>query len=168
MERNLVICTINEGFINYLFTYDKRVLFNKKEKRPYVGILFDLEGVYYFAPLSSPKPKHLTIKDSALDCVRMEEGKLGIINLNNMIPISLGQHEIFDIDKEPDKFYKTLLKKQFLFLNKNSEYIIRKAKRLYNLYKNGHLPEALRHRCCNFLELEKRCKEFPSGEAQNT
>ena len=33
--------------------------FNYKENRPFIGVLFQVENCKYFAPLSSPKLKHL-------------------------------------------------------------------------------------------------------------
>lgn len=39
----------------------------------------------YFAPLSSPKPKHLKLK-SKLDFLKIDNGKLGAIN--NMLPVT--------------------------------------------------------------------------------
>ena len=41
----------------------------------------------YFAPLSSPKLKHLKIK-SKIDFLRLDSGKLGAINFNNMLPVT--------------------------------------------------------------------------------
>ena len=56
-----------------------------KNKRPYIGVLFEIDRKKYLAPLSSPKPKHLTMKNS-LDFVKINQGKFGVINLNNMFP----------------------------------------------------------------------------------
>lgn len=161
-----MICTLNDDFIEYLFKYDNKVPYNKNGTRPYVGVLFDLGGIHYFAPLSSPKPKHLTMKDEALDYIKIDKGLLGIINLNNMIPVPDGQYRIFDIDNEPNKNYKTLLKNQFIFFNNNSANIINKAKKLHNLYAKNHLHQNIKSRCCEFLELEKKCQEFICGESK--
>jgi len=54
------ILRIDDDYINRLSNFDNRVSYNKKSTRPYVGILFKIESIPYFAPLSSPKPKHLT------------------------------------------------------------------------------------------------------------
>ena len=37
--------------------------------RPYIGVLFEVDNSKYFAPLSSPKPKHLKLK-TKLDFMR--------------------------------------------------------------------------------------------------
>lgn len=55
---------IDDNYIKYLSRFDKHIAFNKKEKRPYVGIVFTIENYYYFAPLFSPKLKHKTYRDN--------------------------------------------------------------------------------------------------------
>jgi len=52
----------------------------------------------YFAPLSSPKPKHLKIK-SKLDFLKIDNGKLGAINFNNMLPFTENNIIKIDLDK---------------------------------------------------------------------
>lgn len=36
---------------------------DKKRNRPFVGIVFSINGYKYYAPLTSPKPKHLAMKN---------------------------------------------------------------------------------------------------------
>ena len=36
---------------------------NKNESRPYIGILLEVNGMNYIAPLASPKEKHKSIKN---------------------------------------------------------------------------------------------------------
>ena len=40
----------------------------------------------YFAPLSSPKEKHSRLKNT-LDLLKIDGGKFGVINFNNMIRV---------------------------------------------------------------------------------
>ena len=49
----------------------------------------------YFAPLSSPKQKHLKMKND-IDFYKLSNGKLGAINFNNMIPVPDGSYT-FDV-----------------------------------------------------------------------
>ena len=57
---------INYKYCDYLRKFDSRVPYNKgtKELRPFVGVLFKIDSKEYFAPLSSPKPKHLKMKNT--------------------------------------------------------------------------------------------------------
>ena len=68
--------------------YDNKVAYNKfeKELRPFIGVLFTINECEYFAPLSSPKPKYLKMKNT-IDFFKIDGDKLGAINFNNMIPV---------------------------------------------------------------------------------
>ena len=83
---NLKLVVINTDYCDYLRTFDSRVAYNygKKDTRPFIGILFNIGVLEYFAPLYSPKPKHLVMKNT-LDFLRIDNGRLGAINFNNMI-----------------------------------------------------------------------------------
>ena len=84
--KNLKICYIDEKYINYLRQYDKNVAYNKNTTRPYIGIVYTYNNYNYFAPLSSPKPKHKKINPKAIDIYKIKDGELGVVNINNMIP----------------------------------------------------------------------------------
>ena len=66
----------------------------------------------YFAPLSSPKPKHLKLK-SKLDFLKIDGGKLGAIYFNNMLPVTNKNVikidlELENITKSEEKYLKLL------------------------------------------------------------
>ena len=82
----LKIYYIDNDYIDYLRKFDKRVPYNKTKTRPYVGVVYTFNNQTYFAPLSSPKPKHLTMNKDAIDIFKIKDGELGIVNINNMIP----------------------------------------------------------------------------------
>ena len=104
------IIYIKETYIDYLREYDLKVPHNKNEKRPYIGVLFEINSYLYFAPLTSPKPKHKTMSEK-IDFIKLRDGELGAINLNNMLPVLESEIIQFDIDglkkinpKEYNKF----------------------------------------------------------------
>ena len=88
MKEELKLVRIGKEYCDYLREYDGKVPynFNNKEIRPFVGVLFKVGNFKYFAPLSSPKPKHLKLKNK-LDFLKLDDGNLGAINFNNMIPV---------------------------------------------------------------------------------
>ena len=53
-----------------------------------------------------------------------------------------------------------LLNNQLRWLNDHKSIIYTKAKLLYNLYKNDKLPKNVKDRCCNFLILEEKNREY--------
>ena len=83
------------NYCDYLRKFDNKVPYNagKKELRPFIGILFLVNNCEYFAPLSSPKQKHLHMKNN-IDFLKIADGKLGVINFNNMIPVSEKNYEL--------------------------------------------------------------------------
>lgn len=158
---------IGKEYCDYLRTFDERVPynFNNKEIRPFVGVLFKVNNCKCFAPLSSPKPKHLKIKNK-LDFLRLDGGKLGAINFNNMIPVQDNNVLIINFDtetlNESEEKYRKLLKKQIYWLNRNSEKVFGRAEKLYNDFINDVLPKNIKDRCCDFRVLEEKYKEYNS------
>ena len=88
MEETLYIVRLDPKYCDYLRSFDNKVPYNYGEKslRPFIGVLFKVRHYMYFAPLSSPKPKHLKMK-TKLDFLKLDGGKLGAINFNNMLPV---------------------------------------------------------------------------------
>lgn len=119
----------------------------------------------YFAPLSSPKTKHLNMKNN-IDIVKIDVGWLGVVNFNNMIPVRKNNYELFDLKKIPLDTYElkrqNLLKSQLFWLNRNIKRVKGKVCNLYNKYKNNKLPDRLKSRCCNFILLEEKCNDYNS------
>ena len=156
---------IDYHYCDYLRNFDKRVIYNygSKELRPFVGILFTINNKEYFAPLSSPKPKHIEMKNT-IDFFKIDNGVLGAINFNNMIPVKEENYEIISLNKvnlnKKEKEYQMLLRKQLIWLNKNNSVVRRKAKILYSKYINGTLYQNIYDRCCNFILLEEKCDSY--------
>lgn len=115
MKHELKLVRIDTEYCNFLRQYDFRVPYNFREKelRPFTGILFEVNGCSYFAPLSSPKAKHLKMKNK-LDFLRLDHGKLGAINFNNMLPVQEKNVIMIDLDKKyvtkSEQNYQKLLK----------------------------------------------------------
>jgi len=165
MSNNFKIVKVDYNYCNYLRKYDNRVSYNAgiKELRPFIGVLFMVEDKEYFAPLSSPKQKHIKMKNN-IDIIKIDNGNLGVINFNNMIPVTNNNYILFDLygesNSESERKRKELLKSQLLWLNKNNKIIRNKAIKLYTLYKEERLPKNVRDRCCNFILLEEKSKEY--------
>lgn len=165
MIRNLKIVRVDSNYCDYLREYDNKVAYNKNEKelRPFIGILFEIDKFQYFAPLSSPKPKHKKMKNT-IDFLKIKQGELGAVNFNNMIPVKEDNYFLVDLNKETlttaELKYQKLLKEQLNWLNKNYHQVQNKSFKLYQLYNNGKLPENVRNRCCNFKLLEEKCLKY--------
>lgn len=155
---------IKDDYIEYLRKFDSKVPENKEESRlfsrKYLGVLFEINGYRYFAPLSSFKDKHERMSEQ-LDFIKIvnERKKYAVINLNNMIPISEKALIEFDINEEPDKDYKNLLIAEFIICKNKEEKIKKNAKKLYEVVTINK-TERFVNRSCNFILLEKKSKEY--------
>lgn len=154
------VYTADANYCNYLHYYEPKIPF--KESRPFVGVVLCVNQKNFFAPLTSPKPKHLTMKNTQ-DFLKIDNGILGGINLNNMIPIPKScLHEI-DIKSIKDMKYRKMLYMQMDWIEKNKERINKRAKNLYFLIIQKKATNCLIERCCDFKLLEKKCQEFMNG-----
>ena len=139
---NLKLVKVDTNYCDYLRVFDNRVSYNKYEKelRPFVGVLFMIKNIEYFAPLSSPKPKHLKMRNT-IDFFKIKNGELGAINFNNMIPVKESNYKLIDLDKVPkkaeEKKYQKLLKEQLDWLNENYVQVKNKSFKLYDLYNKN-------------------------------
>lgn len=165
MKESLILVRLDAEYCNYLRKFDDKVPYNcnEKELRPFVGVLFEVNSCKYFAPLSSPKSKHLKLK-SKLDFLKIDNGKLGAINFNNMLPVTENNIVKLDLDKEcltkSEEKYTKLLKEQIYWLNRNDEKLYGRSKKLYDKYIDGTLNSNIVKRCCDFKLLEEKCNEF--------
>lgn len=159
----LKIYYIDNDYIDYLRKFDKKVPFNKSKTRPYVGVVYTFNNQTYFAPLSSPKPKHLTMNKDAIDIFKIDDGELGIVNINNMIPTPIScLTEVLPLINE--KKYKYLIINQTEYLNKYKSELMSKVKKFILQYNKNLLPKRIKDRCCDFNLLEEKCKEYEKEE----
>ena len=165
MYNKFKIVMVDSKYCDYLRKFDSKVPYNAFDKklRPFLGILFMVNDIEYFAPLSSPKSKHLKL-ESKIDLLKIDDGRLGVVNFNNMLPVTDDNVIFIDLDKkcltETEKKYMKLLKKQLFWLRRNDVKIYERAKKLYSKYTNGTLKQNIVKRCCNFKLLEEKCNEY--------
>lgn len=98
MVKNFIIVKVDSNYCNYLRSFDSKVMYNDgaKDLRPFIGVLFSVNGFEFFVPLASPKAKHSTIQNK-IDVVKIDDGKLGVLNFNNMIPVTKDNYELIDL-----------------------------------------------------------------------
>lgn len=60
MYKSFKLVKVDYKYCDYLRNFDNKVPYNAgiKDLRPFIGVLFTIDKCEYFAPLSSPKPKH--------------------------------------------------------------------------------------------------------------
>ena len=133
-----------------------------KESRPFVGIVVICNQKKYCIPLTSPKPKHQTMKNDR-DFSRMfDKGNklIGCLNFNNMLPVDDSVLLPIDMrfqkgDSAKERAYKSLLNDQLDWCNDNFDAITIKAEKLYKIVtETPDKMKNLTRRCCDFKKLE--------------
>ncbi len=75
---NIKFYEIDHKYINYLSSYAPHLFLNKQDKqnneRKYIGVVLTINDMNYFAPLSSFKPKHHSMKDN-IDFLKIQNIK---------------------------------------------------------------------------------------------
>ena len=156
MDR-LKFYNIDDKYIEYLYQFDKKVPFNKNSKRPYIGIILEINEITYFAPMFSPKQQHNKYKANA---THIRIGKdLGMIKLNNMIPVNKENLKYINFNDIQDKKYKNLLIQQNNFIQLNTDEIRQTAEKLYKFVTIDKKDFFIKL-CCDFKLLEEKCKNY--------
>ncbi|MFV5348953.1 type III toxin-antitoxin system ToxN/AbiQ family toxin [Acinetobacter soli] len=157
---------INNDYIDALHNIEPKVYPSTKAGRPYIGIVLKIHDIHYFAPMTSPKEKHSKLRRPVVYKVNSlsdPNDKLGVIQINNMIPVPLSKLTEVVFNDIRDVQYKKLLQKQYIVLKVNRKEIEDTAEELYLKAKAGHPL----HRVCNdFRKLEEYYNSlFPLQES---
>ena len=140
---------VEEIYIKYLNRVENKVAYNKNKTRPYIGIVLSIEGREYYAPLSSPKTKHKNMIEN-ISFLKIKNGELGVINLNNMIPINSNHL----------KFYQTPNQKHNELLKDQSRWLTNNKKKIRTIRKRSRKVKGIYKVCNNFEQLEKKYEEY--------
>lgn len=143
--------TIDTKYVDYLRDACgiQNVLDNKETsrfKRPYIGIVLQVDDYKYYVPLSSPKNNDYiyvngrkTIRRDVIPIIRLivesENGELelkGKLKFSSMIPVPDNVITYYDISQETNEDYRMLLEKEYEFIKSNQDKIKRNARVLYN------------------------------------
>ena len=157
---NIKLYEINPAYVRYLVPHAPHLFQNKQagqhNERKYIGVVLTVNGMDYFAPLSSFKDKHRRMQEG-LDFIKIKN--YAVINLNNMFPVPAGQYNYVDISKERNPKYKSLLLAEYRYIKSIQEKIRKNAATLYQLKAKGP-SSPLTKRCNDFLALETLCKDY--------
>ncbi len=142
-----------------------------KENRPFVGVIVLVNGAEYCIPLTSPKDKFRT-KKSQIDFIKIfDESRrdvnnqfklIGVLNINNMIPVADAVITKVDLaihknDTLEVKRSKVLMQKQLAWCRDYVDVITNRAQKVYDLVVNT--PDKNKN-------LTKRSSKFKALEAE--
>ena len=164
---------VNKDYIAYLKKYDNRVenVDYNKSLKPYLGIVLEINEFKYYVPISSPKKKHYQMKQD-IDFIKIKNNKneiLGVLNLNNMVPIldtqieklkysKINEYRDFKTNEEKEN-YISLLKIELKIINSISDKIRKNANKIYKIRLNNSYSK-ISKRTCDFKLLEDKAKEY--------
>lgn len=123
-----------------------------------------INDIKYYAPFTSPKQKHLKMKNGK-DFRKIQGGQYGAINFNNMIPVPESALILIDIKNEPDLKYRRLLQNQYKSVIADLEMITNTASKLRKLVLTddeqlSEYDRRIKSRCCDLKLLERIYTEF--------
>lgn len=159
---------VDTAYIEYLDKFQNHIWENEEKgrKRPYIGLLMEIDELKYFAPMTSPKPKHFTMpEDLDLKKIFYRNELTAVINLNNLIPVNDTEIQLVDMNLllKNDPKYCDLLNNQILIIRKRQAEIIKDANLVYKIKTRNYKGyEGLKRRCYNFDVLEIKCREYKS------
>ncbi len=156
---------VKDDYVNFCRKYDPKVQSNKEDSRKfikkYLGIVFEINNMKYYVPLSSYKPEKHDNMSNKIDFVRIEDEKhkYAVLNLNNMIPVPDNAIIDFNINilstnTEEERKYRDLLRNEWRICRAKRDRIIKNASKIYNMVLNNK-PINIVNRCCNYKLLEK-------------
>lgn len=152
---------VDSRYVDYLLPFAPHLFRNKQagqqNERKYIGVVLEVNGMKYFAPLSSYKPKHEKMKNR-LDFIKV--GNYAVININNMFPVPEGCYTYVDFSKERNQQYKKLLITEYRIVLRLQDKIKKNAAELYKQKIQNGNKTALAKRCNDFLLLEEKCKQY--------
>lgn len=154
----LRIYKIRDDYVAYLNSIDSRVQYNKKERRPYLGVVLEIDRHKYFVPMESPKPNHAKMHNG-IHFMRINGGKYGLLGFNNMVPAKEYFLVPFNIEEEQNEAYKNLLRNQIDFCRKHKDEIYHHARKTYEGVTEKRIPFLLQI-CCDFKRLEEEYVKF--------
>lgn len=153
--------TVDERYIDHLAPHAPHLFKNARKgqahSRKYVGIVLEVNGFDYFAPLSSFKEKHRKMKNG-LDFIKV--GDYAVINLNNMFPIAEGTYQRVDFSSVPDRRYRDLLQAEYRIIKQLEGRIRKNASTLYKYKLSNGDSTRLSSRCNDFAALEEVSRRY--------
>ncbi|WP_368293751.1 type III toxin-antitoxin system ToxN/AbiQ family toxin [Dehalobacter sp. TBBPA1] len=165
----------DKGYVNFLSSIDQKVeqIDYGDKLKPYFGIVLEINNHNYYLPVSSAKEKHKNMKNSKdfqKICDKDTGELIAVININNMIPIpsqyviklnydQVDHYRTFESDLAKSQ-YIDLLRKELDIITSLSDRIKENALYVYEHFKQ-YPNDRLSSRCCNFVLLEEKSKEYP-------
>lgn len=165
---------VNEKYLDYLRKTENRIPrtdYGSDKYKPFFGILFEVDDLYYVTQVSHPQPRHHYLKQQK-DFFKLFDPKnrnrlIAVVNLNYMFPIPKNQtspfvkkdidtYRTFKTEQEKSK-YIDLLDAELSVIN--SMDLGTKAENLYK-FKYEKPEDIVSKRCIDFKAMEALALQY--------
>lgn len=164
--------TVKMKYVRNLMNIDHQNIMSvssqhKKNKRVFVGIIVMVNKHKYCIPLSSveEKPKYREMSNNITfrKITNTSEEVIGVLNINNMIPVREEYLIPFDMkiypsDNEKQRNYKLHCMEELKWCREHEDEIVMLARELHRMVCDG-LPFKKRKICPDYRLLEKECNK---------
>lgn len=163
--------SVNEEYLDFLRKTENKIMNgnSKYEGKKFVlGVVFKINSINYYAPVSSVKPYQLKdyitlTKEFRKTCfpIISDDHKiykiLSTVRFDFMFPVP--KTEIIGIDfNSIEEKHRTLIIKEYKYIISKEKEILEKAEDVYN--KAVSLTHFLHKKCCDFKLLETKYQEW--------
>ena len=148
--KKLCFYEIDQDYINFLKKFDGKIpnIAYQTHDKFICGVLFEVEGKKYYAPISS-----FTKQQRTNILIRNSAGQVtSSIRLSFMFPVPDDKVHIKDFSKE-DAYYRRLLLEEYSYCKKHAHKIADRAQYIYHAAVTGQDP-VIQKNSCNFKKLE--------------
>lgn len=158
---NIRFYEISRDYVEYLAPVAPYLFHNSQSgqtnERKYIGVVLNVNGMAYFAPLSSFKQKHLRMNEG-LDFIKVRN--YAVINLNCMFPVPDNECTYVDFAAETDLKYRSLLLAEYRYIKSIQTEIRENAAEVYKHKRVNGNSTPLARRCNDFALLETMCAAY--------
>ena len=165
---------VDEQYLDYLRSIENRIPrtdYGLDKYKPFFGVLFEVDDLYYVTQVSHPQKRHINMKQQR-DFYKLFDPDnsnrlIAVVILNYMFPIP--QKYTYDFEKKKIDLYRSfdseeakskyinLLDKELKVINKLN--LDEKALYIYTL-KCNKPDDKLSQRCIDFKYMEKLAKSY--------
>ena len=167
---------VNEKYLDYLRANEGRIPrtdYGTDKYKPFFGVLFEVDDLYYITQVSHPQPRHSGLKQQKdfykIYDPRQTNRLIAVVNLNYMFPIpktettpfeksKIHTYRTFQTESEKSR-YIDLLDKELIAINTMN--IGKKAENLYK-FRYEHPEHVVSKRCIDFKKMEQLAKKYKS------
>lgn len=172
---------VDENYLDYLRSIERRIPktdYGTDKYKPFFGILFETDDLYYVTQVSHPQKRHQTMRQQK-DFYKLFDPKnpsrlIAVVNLNYMFPIPKEYTQEFEKKKietyrtfeseEAKSKYISLLDAELKAINQLD--LATRALSIYNL-KYEKPDDTISKRCIDFKNMEHAAKSYKPEEIKD-